>query len=50
MRIKTAGKTVSFRLKDYRHLDYGYAVSSHSGQGITDCRVILDIDTISLGR
>jgi ATP-dependent exoDNAse (exonuclease V) alpha subunit len=51
MRVKTAAaRTVSFRLKDYRHLDCGYAVTSYGGQGLTDRRVILDIDTISLGR
>jgi ATP-dependent exoDNAse (exonuclease V) alpha subunit len=50
MRVKTAaGRTVSFRLKDYRHLDYGYAVTSYSGQGLTDRRVILDIDTDQRG-
>jgi conjugative relaxase-like TrwC/TraI family protein len=39
------GKTVSFDSSEMRHFDYGYAVTSHSSQGLTAERVIVDIDT-----
>lgn len=46
MRVKLeSGRSVAFRLQDYRHLDYGYAVTSYSSQGQTANRVILHIDT-----
>jgi ATP-dependent exoDNAse (exonuclease V) alpha subunit len=46
MRIKTdRGRTVAFALKDYRHLDYGFAVTSYSSQSLTERRVILHINT-----
>jgi ATP-dependent exoDNAse (exonuclease V) alpha subunit len=35
---------VAFTFNEYRHLDYGYAVTSYSGQGLTARRVILDVD------
>ena len=30
-----SGRTVAFNIKDNRHLDYGYAVTSHGSQGQT---------------
>ena len=46
MRVKLeSGRSVGFRLKEYAHLDYGYAVTSYSAQGQTADRVLLHIDT-----
>jgi len=46
VRVKLeSGRSVGFRLKDYAHLDYGYAVTSYSAQGQTADRVLLHIDT-----
>ena len=39
------GREVSFDLKKFRHLDYGYAVTSHSSQGLTFDRVLINADT-----
>jgi ATP-dependent exoDNAse (exonuclease V) alpha subunit len=46
IRIKIDGreKPVAFTFEEYRHLDYGYAVTSYSSQGLTARRVILDVD------
>jgi hypothetical protein len=35
---------VEFNLKDHPHLDYGYAVTSHSSQGQTADRVLIHVD------
>ena len=40
-----AGKTVTFDAKTMRHFDHGYAVTSHSSQGVTAERVIVNMDT-----
>jgi conjugative relaxase-like TrwC/TraI family protein len=40
-----SGKTVSFDAKEMRHFDHGYAVTSHSSQGLTAERVIVNIDS-----
>jgi conjugative relaxase-like TrwC/TraI family protein len=40
-----SGKAVSFDAKEMRHFDHGYAVTSHSSQGITAERVIVNIDS-----
>ena len=40
-----SGREVSFNLKENRHLDYGYAVTSHSSQGATADRVLVNVDT-----
>jgi conjugative relaxase-like TrwC/TraI family protein len=45
-----AGRTVAITLKDYPHLDYGYAVTSHSSQGQTADRVLVHIDTDRAGE
>ena len=39
------GKNVSFDPAAMRHLDHGYAVTSHSSQGLTADRVLVNIDT-----
>ena len=39
------GKEVFFDPKEMRHFDHGYAVTSHSSQGITSERVIVNMDT-----
>jgi hypothetical protein len=38
------GKSVSFDPAEMRHLDHGYAVTSHSSQGLTADRVLVNID------
>jgi ATP-dependent exoDNAse (exonuclease V) alpha subunit len=44
-----SGRRVAFTLETYPHLDYGYAVTSHSSQGQTANRVLIDVDTATLG-
>jgi ATP-dependent exoDNAse (exonuclease V) alpha subunit len=44
-----SGRRVAFSLEAYPHLDYGYAVTSHSSQGQTADRVLVDVDTATLG-
>jgi conjugative relaxase-like TrwC/TraI family protein len=39
------GKSVSFDANQFRHFDHGYAVTSHSSQGLTAERVLVNIDT-----
>jgi conjugative relaxase-like TrwC/TraI family protein len=39
------GKSVSFDGDRMRHFDHGYAVTSHSSQGLTAERVLVNIDT-----
>jgi conjugative relaxase-like TrwC/TraI family protein len=39
------GKAVSFDANEMRHFDHGYAVTSHSSQGLTADRVLVNIDT-----
>jgi hypothetical protein len=39
------GKFVSFDANQMRHFDHGYAVTSHSSQGLTADRVLVNIDT-----
>ncbi|WP_213803170.1 MobF family relaxase [Granulicella sp. dw_53] len=41
----TKDRIVRFDANDMRHLDHGYAVTSHSSQGITSERVIVNMDT-----
>jgi len=38
------GKAVSFDANQMRHFDHGYAVTSHSSQGLTAERVLVNID------
>ena len=39
------GKEVSFDPREMRHFDHGYAVTSHSSQGLTSQRVLVNMDT-----
>jgi len=39
------GKSVFFDATEMRHFDHGYAVTSHSSQGLTADRVLVNIDT-----
>jgi conjugative relaxase-like TrwC/TraI family protein len=39
------GRTVAFSSRDNRHFDHGYAVTSHSSQGLTADRVLVHVDT-----
>jgi conjugative relaxase-like TrwC/TraI family protein len=38
-------RAVRFRVTDHPHFDHGYAVTSHSSQGLTADRVLIHIDT-----
>jgi conjugative relaxase-like TrwC/TraI family protein len=40
-----SGREVHFNVRDNPHLDHGYAVTSHSSQGATADRVIVNVDT-----
>jgi conjugative relaxase-like TrwC/TraI family protein len=40
-----SGRTSSFESSEHRHLDYGYAVTSHSSQGQTADRVLVHVET-----
>jgi ATP-dependent exoDNAse (exonuclease V) alpha subunit len=40
-----SGKEVSFDPKEMRHFDHGYAVTSHSSQGLTSACVLVNMDT-----
>jgi conjugative relaxase-like TrwC/TraI family protein len=40
-----SGKAVSFDSREMRHFDHGYAVTSHSSQGLTAERVLINIDS-----
>lgn len=40
-----ADRVVSFDPKQFRNIDHGYAVTSHSAQGLTTERVLANIDT-----
>jgi ATP-dependent exoDNAse (exonuclease V) alpha subunit len=40
-----SGRNVAFNIEDHPHLDYGYAVTSHSSQGQTADRALIHVDT-----
>jgi len=40
-----SGRDVQFNVREHPHLDYGYAVTSHSSQGATADRVLVHVDT-----
>jgi conjugative relaxase-like TrwC/TraI family protein len=42
-----AGRTVTFDTAEFRQVDHGYAVTSHSAQGLTAGRVLAHFDTDS---
>ena len=45
-----SGRTVTLKIDDHPHLDYGYAVTSHSSQGQTADRVLVHVDTERAGE
>ncbi len=40
-----SGREVAFNVRQHPHLDYGYAVTSHSSQGQTADRVLIHVDS-----
>lgn len=40
-----SGRQLQFNIEDHPHLDYGYALTSHSSQGQTADRVLVHVDT-----
>jgi ATP-dependent exoDNAse (exonuclease V) alpha subunit len=51
MRLRLdSGRTVAFNIKENPHFDYGYAVTSHSGQGQTADRVLVHVNTEQAGE
>jgi ATP-dependent exoDNAse (exonuclease V) alpha subunit len=40
-----SGQEVQFNIREHPHVDYGYAVTSHSSQGATADRVLVHVDT-----
>jgi conjugative relaxase-like TrwC/TraI family protein len=40
-----SGREVVFNIREHPHIDYGYAVTSHSSQGQTANRVLINVDT-----
>jgi ATP-dependent exoDNAse (exonuclease V) alpha subunit len=40
-----SGQHVEFNVREHPHVDYGYAVTSHSSQGATVDRVLVHVDT-----
>ncbi|HEX7295997.1 MAG TPA: ATP-binding domain-containing protein [Pyrinomonadaceae bacterium] len=40
-----SGREVTFDPQQFRHIDHGYAVTSHSSQGLTVDRVLINADT-----
>jgi ATP-dependent exoDNAse (exonuclease V) alpha subunit len=45
-----SGREVGVSLDDHPHLDYGYAVTSHSSQGATADRVLIHVDSEHAGE
>jgi ATP-dependent exoDNAse (exonuclease V) alpha subunit len=45
-----SGRRLVFSIKQNPHLDYGYAVTSHSSQGQTADRVLIHVDTEKAGE
>ena len=45
-----SGRSVAFNIKENPHLDHGYAVTSHSSQGQTADRVLINVDTDQAGE
>jgi conjugative relaxase-like TrwC/TraI family protein len=45
-----SGRSVAFNIKGNPHLDYGYAVTSHSSQGQTADRVLVNVDAQRAGE
>jgi hypothetical protein len=45
-----SGRAIAFNIRENPHLDYGYAVTSHSSQGQTADRVLIHVDTEQAGE
>ena len=45
-----SSRTIAFNLRNNPHLDYGYAMTSHSSQGQTTDRVLIHVDTQQAGE
>jgi conjugative relaxase-like TrwC/TraI family protein len=45
-----SGRMVAFNIRENRHIDHGYAVTSHSSQGQTADRVLIHVDTEQAGE
>lgn len=45
VQLDDSHRTVGWNLRTYQHLDYAYAMTSHSAQGQTVDRVLIQIDT-----
>jgi ATP-dependent exoDNAse (exonuclease V) alpha subunit len=45
-----SGRTVALNVREHPHLDYGYAVTSHSSQGQTADRVLVHFDMERAGE
>ncbi len=45
-----SGREVTFHPEKFRHIDHGYAVTSHSSQGLTVDRVLVNADTTESER
>jgi len=45
-----SGRAVTFNMRENRHLDHGYAVTSHSSQGQTADRILIHVDTTQAGE
>ena len=45
VKLDDSNRTVSWNLKDNKHIDYAYAMTSHSSQGATVDRALIHIDT-----
>jgi ATP-dependent exoDNAse (exonuclease V) alpha subunit len=45
-----SGRAIAFNIRENPHLDFGYAVTSHSSQGQTADRVLFHVDTEHAGE
>jgi ATP-dependent exoDNAse (exonuclease V), alpha subunit - helicase superfamily I member len=43
--VETAGKTLVIDAGEYRHFDHGYVMTTHKAQGVTEDRVIINMDS-----
>ena len=45
VKLDGSGRTVAWNLNQHKHVDYAYAMTSHSSQGTTVDRALIHIDT-----